>query len=349
MRRLTGLALVIFLVACNPATPQLTPFAASAPNTQRVLLRVDTPVPTQTARALFPTSTLTQTTIPVILPTATVTPTFDANAPTWTPLPSWTPPPVTEIAQLQSYFLLNWPIANSGAHTLSRAYPYGSTNNGRLQVHHGVDLVNALGTPLFAAADGTVVYAGNDFTTKFGSDTNYYGNLVVIQHNFLSPEQLPVFTLYGHMQDIVVQGGQVVQAGEMVGTVGQSGIARGPHVHFEVRVGNPFDFDATRNPEMWLHPFPGQGVLAGRVTDANGTPLNRVTLSVQSAQLSRSAYSYTDATVNGDPALRENFTLGDLPPDYYVVSVNVNGIERFSQSVYVQPDQMTWLDVVLSG
>lgn len=348
MRSVTGLALIILLAACNPVSPQLTPFAASAPNTQRVLLRVDTPVPTQTPRALFPTPTLTQTAVPVTLPNATVTPTSDANAPTWTPLPSWTAP-VTEIAQLQAHFLLKWPIANNGAHSLSRVYPYGSTNNGRLQVHHGVDLVNALGTPLFAAAEGTVIYAGNDFTTKFGSDTNYYGNLVVIQHNFLSLEQLPVFTLYGHMQDIVVQAGLVVQVGEMIGTVGQTGIARGPHLHFEVRVGNPFDFDATRNPEMWLHPFPGQGVLAGRVTDANGTALNRVTLDVQSSQLTRSAYTYSDTTVNGDPSLGENFTLGDLPPDYYVVSVTLNGVERFSQSVYVQPDQMTWLDVMLSG
>jgi murein DD-endopeptidase MepM/ murein hydrolase activator NlpD len=343
------LALLIVLVACSPTPPQLTPFAASAPTTQLVHLRVDTRAPTQTARALFPSATVTQTAVPTLFPSLTMTPTLDANAPTWTPLPSWTPPPVPAVVQLQAYFLLNWPIANSGAHTLARAYPYGATNNGRLQVHHGVDLVNALETPLFAAADGTVIYAGDDFTTVFGSDTNYYGNLVVIQHNFLSTEQLPVFTLYGHMENIGVQAGQVVLAGSMIGTVGQSGIARGPHLHFEVRVGNAFDFAATRNPELWLHPFPGQGLLAGRVTDAAGALLTGITLKVQSNDLTRNAYTYADTTVNSDPLLGENFTLGDLPPNYYVVSVTLNGRERFSQSVYVQPDQMTWLDVMLEN
>ena len=347
--RSLGLVLLIVLVACSPAPLQLTPFAASAPTTQLVHLRIDTPIPTQTPRALFPSATSTQTAIPTLFPSATLTSTLDANAPTWTPLPSWTPPPVTAIAQLQAHFLLNWPIANSGAHTLTRAYPYGATNNGRLQVHHGVDLVNALGTPLFAAADGTVIYAGDDFMTEFGSDTNYYGYLVVIQHNFLSPEQLPVFTLYGHMQHIGVQSGQIVQANELIGTVGQSGIARGPHLHFEVRVGNPFDFGATRNPELWLQPFPGQGLLAGRVTDADGAVMSGIMLRVQSNDLTRNAYTYADTTVNSDPLLGENFTLGDLPPGYYAVTVTLNGRERFSQSVYVLPDQMTWLDVVLAN
>lgn len=341
-----GLLLFTILVACSPA-PTLTPFAAAAPTTQRVRLHVSTPVPTQTPRALFPTVPATETAVPVVLPSITVTPTLNVNAPTWTPLPSWTPPVVVAAARLQLGFVLGWPIANSGAHTFNRVYPYGATNNGRLQVHHGIDLVNTVGTPVLAAGDGTVIYAGDDFTTKFAPQTNYYGYLVIIQHNFLSAEQLPVFTLYGHLSYVGVQAGQVVRAGDMIGSVGASGIARGPHLHFEVRVGDPFNFDATRNPELWLHPYPSQGLLVGRMIYANSTPARGIMLRVIAGEMVRSTYSYTDETVHSDPQLGENFSIGDLPSGYYVVTVSLNGVERFSQSVYIQPDQMTWLDVVL--
>ena len=345
------LLIAVFVLAqCRPA-PALTPFPAAAPNTQLVHLRADTPIPTQTYPPVF--ITWTPAASPVInvpLPSevpATSTPL--SPVPTWTPPATWTPPPTAAGEPLSSHFLLGWPIANISVSALSRVYAYGSTYNGRLQVHHGVDLVYPLGTPLSAAAAGTVVYAGNDFVARFGPDNNYYGYLVIIQHAFLSPEGQPVFTLYGHMQDVLVQAGQVLREGDMIGTVGQSGVARGPHVHLEVRVGDPFDFGATRNPELWLRLLPNYGLLAGRVVDANGIPVHGAALSVQSSGgISRSAYSYADDSINADPVLGENFTLGDLPPDYYSVSARVNGQERFAQAVYIQPNQMTWMDIVLS-
>ncbi|MEP7291526.1 MAG: peptidoglycan DD-metalloendopeptidase family protein [Chloroflexota bacterium] len=347
-----ALFVAVALVACHPA-PVLTPFAAAAPNTQLVHLLVETAPPTQTPKPLFitftpPPSLFTPTAVETSTPTIS-TP-LNATVATWTPPASWTPPPLDSGAQAPAHFLLNWPIANSGAHTLSRVYPYGGTYNGALQVHHGVDLVNSLGTPLFAAGDGTVFYAGDDFTTRFGPENNYYGYLVIIQHNFLSPERLPVYSLYGHMLQLAVQTGQALKQGDVIGTVGATGVARGAHVHFEVRVGDPYDFDATRNPELWLRPFPNEGVLAGRVTDANGMALYGMTLTVQSSQITRTAYSYVDDTVHPDPTLGENFVLGDLPPDYYAVTVRTgrDGIERFAQSVYVQPNQVTWIEVRLS-
>ena len=354
MRRI--FLLILLIAACRPA-PALTPFAAAAPNTQLVHLRADTPVPTQTPKPIFitwtpdPASAFPTLFVPPA--TLTITPTLattslDESVPTWTPLPTWTIPPQAGSTAINDHFLFSYPVAGNGSRSLSRVYPYGGTYNGRLQVHHGVDLVHPMGTPLFAAADGAVLYAGNDFVTQFGPENNYYGYLVVIQHNFLSAEQLPVFTLYGHMQQVNVQAGQVLREGDVIGTIGQSGVARGPHVHFEVRVGDPFDFGATRNPELWLRPLPDSGLLVGRVTDTNGSPLYGVTLNVQSNQITRNAYTYVDDLVNRDPSLDENFSLGDLPPDYYSVSVRVNGMERFAQSVYIQPEQMTWMDIVLS-
>jgi len=348
--------LVLLIAACRPA-PALTPFAAAAPNTQLIHLQVDTatPKPVFITWTPEPASTLPVLVVPTLAapqPTATITPTRVAlsqdQVPTWTPLPTWTIPPPD--SGTTDHFVFRYPVSgSSGLRSFSRVYPYGGSYNGRLQVHHGVDLVHPLGTPLVAAADGVVIFAGNDFVTKFGPDNNYYGYLVVIQHNFLSAEGLPVYTLYGHMQQVTVQAGQALHEGDVIGTVGESGVARGPHLHFEVRVGDPYDFGATRNPELWLRPFPNEGVLVGRVTDTYGNPVYGVTLTVQSDVMTRTTGTYVDDTVNRDSVLSENFTLGDLPPNYYSVSVRVSGQERFAQAVYVQPETITWLDVVLNA
>ena len=215
-------------------------------------------------------------------------------------------------------------------------------------MHHGVDMENPRGTPIMAAADGVVLYAGEDSTTLFGPQTAYYGNLVVIQYPFTSSDGQPVFSLYGHMQRVDVQSGQAVKQGDQVGMVGDSGVAFGPHLHFEVRVGDAYSFAATRNPELWIYPYGGYGTLAGRVTDAGGTPLYDVTLQVKSTDISRYAFSYADNSVNPDPVFNENFVLGDLPANYYEVSVNDNGRVRFKKIVYVSKNRTTWLDVKLN-
>jgi murein DD-endopeptidase MepM/ murein hydrolase activator NlpD len=177
---------------------------------------------------------------------------------------------------------------------------------------------------------------------------NYYGNLVVIQHNFNTPENEPLFTLYGHMDRVTVQTGQAVRAGDAIGTVGSTGVAQGPHLHFEVRAGDPYSFSATRNPELWMRPFQTFGTLAGRVTDADGNVLYEVTLRVESTDITRYTFSYADTSVNSDTTFHENFTLGDLPANYYTVTVSDGNRARFRQIVYVYPNRTTWLDVQLS-
>jgi murein DD-endopeptidase MepM/ murein hydrolase activator NlpD len=217
-----------------------------------------------------------------------------------------------------------------------------------LQVHHGVEFVNPRGTPILAVEAGTVFYAGDDLGTQFGPYTNYYGNLVVIQHNFSAPDGQPVFSLYGHMDRTEVQTGQQVGRAQQIGVVGASGIAQGAHLHFEIRVGSPFDFGATRNPELWIRPYPRYGTLAGRTLDSSGNRLYQVTIKVESTNITRYAFSYADDAVNPDPQFGEHFTLGDLPADYYEVSVNENGRVRFWQVIYIYPNRTTWLDVQLN-
>lgn len=367
------LLLVIVLAACQSTPAQ--PFSATLPPTSAAinLAQIATAVPTANPIASrTPTLPPTATFTPTLTPTATLTPTITPT-PTATPIPTesptpvpiasptpgqstdpnatlpptWTPPPADPAAQLSDHYRLRRPIADGAANWVARTYPYGGTSGGALQIHLGVDMVNPRGTPILAAADGVIIYAGNDAATQFGPSTNYYGNLVVIQHSFSSPDGQPVFTLYGHMQRTDVNQGQTVKQGDQLGMVGDSGVAFGPHLHFEVRLGDAYSYRATRNPELWIYPYQGFGTLVGRVTDSTGTRLYDVTIQVKSARLTRYAFSYANDTVNPDTIFQENFTLGDLPADYYEVSVNENGRVRFLRTIYVYPNRSTWIDVQL--
>jgi murein DD-endopeptidase MepM/ murein hydrolase activator NlpD len=86
--------------------------------------------------------------------------------------------------------------------------------------HKGIDIANAIGTPIVAAADGTVAFAG---WTDGG-----YGYLVEILH----PDG--VRTLYAHNSQLLVDTGDVVKRSQTIALMGDSGHSTGPHLHFEV-------------------------------------------------------------------------------------------------------------------
>ena len=98
---------------------------------------------------------------------------------------------------------------------------------GDVRMHTGIDFGASEGTPIHAAADGVVVSAG-----VLGG----YGNATIIDHgNSLA-------TLYAHQSRMIVSAGQSVKRGQVIGYVGHTGYATGPHLHFEVRVdGTPVD------------------------------------------------------------------------------------------------------------
>jgi murein DD-endopeptidase MepM/ murein hydrolase activator NlpD len=166
-----------------------------------------------------------------------------------------------------------------------------------------------------------VLFAGSDAETTVGPRTNFYGNVVIIQHPLNAPEGGGLFTLYGHMSKIEVQGGQTVAQGDRIGLVGATGVALGSHLHFEVRVGDPFSYFAVRNPELWYPPLPGRARLIGRVLNADGSPAPgvRVTLTTASAVLA--TFSYEDPALPSDPTYNENFVIGDLRAGCYRLRV----------------------------
>lgn len=113
-----------------------------------------------------------------------------------------------------------------------------SYNSGMWRSHHtGIDFRRGLGDTILAAAGGRVAAA---------ELLDVRGNVVIIDHGF------GVFTQYAHMQDLQVTAGEVVRAGQVIGTVGSTGRTNGPHLHFEVIVnGQPVD------PIRWMALAPG--------------------------------------------------------------------------------------------
>lgn len=109
--------------------------------------------------------------------------------------------------------------------------PRNSPFTGRVQSHKGLDIAAPMGTPIHAPARGVVTAAGSD---------GAYGLCVDIDHGG------GITTKYGHMQKFVVRAGQVVERGELIGHVGRTGRATGPHLHYEVRLSgvptNPYAY-----------------------------------------------------------------------------------------------------------
>ncbi len=106
--------------------------------------------------------------------------------------------------------------------------PFGPRNNpltGKSERHTGIDLVNAKGTPIKAAAGGIVLRAGS---------ATGYGNVVMITHLI---EGKVWTTVYGHLDAVSVKAGQTVMPGEIVGKLGSTGWSTGPHLHFEIHRG----------------------------------------------------------------------------------------------------------------
>jgi murein DD-endopeptidase MepM/ murein hydrolase activator NlpD len=242
---------------------------------------------------------------------------------------------------------LERPFADAYRRSPESTFPYGSRGEGRYVLHTGIDIVNPLGTPVRAVADGRVVFAGNDGLQIFGPRPGYYGNLIITRLDG-APDAEPVYVLFGHLDKILVDPGQQVKAGDLIGLVGMTGIAIGPHLHLEVRQGQN-SYQTTRNPALWLRSLPGQGTLAGRIVDETGKPVAGERLLVYRAerpnQLWRVIRSYLDSPlIHGDDVARENFALPDMPAgDYRIVAGRAGASIQIP--VRIQPGRLTRVEI----
>jgi murein DD-endopeptidase MepM/ murein hydrolase activator NlpD len=226
---------------------------------------------------------------------------------------------------------LRRPVADTGVNRyIDGTYRYGSTMGGNFQQHQGVEFNNAAGTPVYAAADGLVVFAG---PAEGGANT------VAIRHDRGWEEQ-HVFTTYYHNTRLEVRLGQRVRAGELIARVGNTGRATNDHLHFEVHVAPATDSAAivnpaerfppfTRNPQLWLEPVSGTGVVAGRVLDAAGQPVPGARVyGLVVAYPEETPFSFAETyreRAHADPAYGEHFAVGDVVPGDYVLATIVEG------------------------
>ena len=316
----------------TPIPPTSTPTATFTPPLTPTLTIADTEVGSDTAivnpeqAVITTTLNITQTTnltnTQVITPIGTPTPT-----PTPVPRTVMVPLDIPDYRAAEDHFWFTRPFTEAFTTWGSYYYPYGTNAGGRFFWHSGIDIQNPHGTTMVAVGDGTVTFAGPDNQTALGPWPDFYGQAVVIEHDQRWDNQ-PVYTLYGHVSKVLVQVGQQVKAGDPIAEVGQLGVAIGPHLHLEVRVGAGTYVDA-RNPDFWVRPDPGFGVIAGRVVDYQNyfVPQQLVTLHRvgEPSRFWRQTYTYPDNVVKSDDQYVETFTFGDVPEGSYFLKTFFDG------------------------
>ncbi len=262
----------------------------------------------------------------------------------------WRPPPVPVPHSLHpdDHYWLARPIASDSRNYDLSWYHYANrpmrVEALPYRVHHGLDFPNETGTPIFAAGSGTVVWVGNFPSNRDG--VNYYGNTVIIKHDWLWLGQ-NVYTLYAHTLELFVEVDDFVEKGQLIAGVGASGEVSGPHLHLEVRVGEN-NYQSTRNPALWLAPYEGWGTLAGRFMDRRGRLIHGAQITVFPVDIDndielliKRLRTYEPSSINSDDVWLENFVVGDLPAGEYRVVISTAG-ETFRRTVFVRPGQTSY-------
>ncbi|MBI1722527.1 MAG: peptidoglycan DD-metalloendopeptidase family protein, partial [Gemmatimonadetes bacterium] len=222
------------------------------------------------------------------------------------------------------------PIALTDQPYIDQTYRYGSTMGGNFQQHQGIEFNNPVGTPVLAIDAGIVVHAG---PAEQGSLT------VVIRHDSTlalneggRPPRWFVFSTYYHNSRLLVSVGERVQRGQRIALVGSTGRATNAHLHLEVHAGPTDSAGAiadlevryppyTRNPELWIEPLPGTGVVAGQVWDVQGRTVPRARVyGIVKPEPQETPFSYAETygeQAHSDPSYGEHFAVSDVPPGEY--------------------------------
>ncbi len=260
------------------------------------------------------------------------------------PALAWRPPPypVPWSIRDEDHFYFARPIPSGDVNWPHPQFRYGNTYFGEQPVHTGVDLGAERGTPVLAAGSGEVVWSGYGLYRGVYDLSDPYGLAVALRHDFgYQGEQL--FTVYAHLEKVYVWEGQMVEMGEVLGTVGSTGHSDGPHLHFEVRLGENRYF-STRNPELWMVPPEGWAVFAGLILDTYGRLLPEQLVQIRSLTTGKrwDVWTYAKETIHPDEYYGENFVISDLPAGPYEVRVDFVGRE-FSMQTYLYAGQTNFV------
>jgi murein DD-endopeptidase MepM/ murein hydrolase activator NlpD len=370
-KRLITPLLIAFLltaVSCQPSPPPTTD-PTSLPPTPTLLARAATLAPTASPTigpSPTPSPTTTSTPFPVgralkpgqipMTPTPSATPLRTDVTVEPTPLGTieWRPPPLPVPLAIHpdDHYWLTRPLPSGTRNYDLEWYPYGNDvlvpQYAPYRIHHGLDFPNPPGTQVLAASSGVVVWAGPRPSPRDG--LNYYGNTIIIKHDWQWQGQ-DVYTLYAHTLEMFVNEGDYVEQGQLLAGVGSSGQVSGPHLHFEVRVGENNYWD-TRNPALWIAPYEGWGTLAGRFIDEVGNPVLGADITVVPRNVDtsiRRQRTYEDGRLKTDDVWRENFVVGDLPAGIYDVFLEARlgeGIKTdYQRTIQVLPGRTNFMVV----
>jgi len=265
------------------------------------------------------------------------------------------PPPSTlhmAAADTARHTWFRRPIALTDQPYIDQTYRFGSTMGGNFQPHQGIEFNNADGTPVHAIGDGVVVHAG---PAEAGALT------VAIKHDrrLSTPStRLFVFSVYYHNAKLLVKVGDHVKAGDVISLVGNTGRATNDHLHLEVHAS---PFDSTRlivdpavryppynaNPELWIDPLPGTGMVAGQVWDSAGKPVYQARIyGLVKPEPAETPFSFIETygpRNHADPVYQEHFAISDVPPGEYVLGVEIDG-QRVFRRVKIEAGKLTWVE-----
>jgi len=296
------------------------------------------------ARNVAALPNVAETATAVVPPTSTST--LITSSPTATPTKIPCDPLTVDYCITDGHFIFARPISPDNNDSVDKSYRYASTANGKREPHHGVDILNKFGTPVYAAADGVVVFVGPDSAAVYSSWINFYGNMIVLKHDN------DLYTLYGHLSKIVVQVGEAVQVGEKIGEVGQTGVAIGSHLHFEVRTGNFEDYFSTLNPELWLVPEKDDSgvqygaVMISIVDEKSQHQYAEMTLERMPTASDKGKTFYLDTYVNDMAKGEENAAMSDLLSGRYRIALKYNG-HLYERLVAVKSGKLTQVVIVV--
>ncbi len=269
-------------------------------------------------------------------------PIFSNEAPM--PISDWGNPayPVPMALTSKDHFYFDRPLSISSTHKLNIDYRYGYYYPEEDVVHTGIDIAGSLGDPVLAAAAGKVIFAGYGLLNGANDSKDPYGLAVMIRHSF-SYEDYTIYTVYAHLKQVTVEKGDWVNSGEEVGKIGMTGNTSGPHVHFEVRIENS-EGDKVQNPELWIAPLVGSGVLAGRVETTFGALMTTKNLWLKSLETGKTwtLITYAPKTKQIDDHYQENFTLSDLPSGEYEISTYYNW-KLYKQTFFISPGAVNFI------
>jgi len=277
---------------------------------------------------------------------------YDGGQPRDLRPPAPVPPRVVQSARMPRHTWLRRPIGLTDQPYIDQTYRFGSTMGGNFQPHQGVEFNNADGTPVHAIGNGAVVYSG---PAERGALT------VAIKHDRQLPadgRRLFLYSVYYHNSRLLAQVGQRVKAGDVIALVGNTGRATNDHLHLEVHAS---PYDSTRlivdpdvryppyntNPELWIAPLPGTGMIAGQVWDSAGQPVSQARIyGLVKPEPRETPFSYIETygpKNHSDPVYHEHFAISDVPPGEYVLGTEIGG-KRIFRRVKVEPGNLTWVE-----